>query len=133
MRQEPSGFSIKTWFASHLGKSVDLMNPASSNLLTSYRMVSRLSAVYLLSFCLINLYDGLMSNLCSITSLGIPSISDIFHAKTSRLSQRKVMSVNSYLGSRLSLIRSFLSGLIRSTTTPLSSMPMVPFSLLFAF
>jgi hypothetical protein len=36
--------------------------------------------------------------LCSITSLGIPGISNICHAKTSRFSQRKVMNVTSYLG-----------------------------------
>jgi hypothetical protein len=74
-----------------------------------------------------------MPNLCSIISLWIPNISDIFHAKTSILSQRKVMSVNSYLESRLSLIQSFLSGLLGSTATSLSSVVMVPFRLLFTF
>jgi hypothetical protein len=43
------------------------------------------------------------------------------------------MSVNCYLGSRLSLIRSFLSGLLGSTATCLSSISRVPFSLLSAF
>jgi hypothetical protein len=47
------------------------MNPASSNLLTFCQMVSCLPSVYLLSFCLIGLYDGSMPNLCSIISLGI--------------------------------------------------------------
>jgi hypothetical protein len=60
--------------------------------------------VYLLSFYLISLYDGPMSNLCSITSLGIPGISDIYHVKTSRFSQRKEMTTSSYLGSRPVLI-----------------------------
>jgi hypothetical protein len=120
-------------FLQELGLFTGLLNPASSNLLTSYRMVLHLSDVCLLSFCLIDLYDGSMPNLFSITSLGIPGISDIFHAKTSRLSQRKVMSANSYLGSRLSLIRSFLSGLLGSTATSLSSVSMVPFNLLSAF
>jgi hypothetical protein len=40
-------------------------------------MVSRLSGVYLLSFCLIGLNAESMPNLCSITSLGIPSKSDM--------------------------------------------------------
>jgi hypothetical protein len=43
------------------------------------------------------------------------------------------MSMNSYLGLRLLLIWSFLSGLLGSTTTSLSSVPMFPFILLFAF
>jgi hypothetical protein len=96
-------------------------------------MVSCLSGVYHLSFCLIGLYDGSISNLCSITSLGIPGIFDIFQEKTSTLPQRKVTSMNSYLGWRLSLIQSFLSGLLGSTKTSLSSIPMVSFSLLSAF
>jgi hypothetical protein len=96
-------------------------------------MVSRLLGVYFLSFCLTGLYDGSMHNLCSITSPGMPGISNIYHGKTSRLSQRKLMSVNSYLGSRLSLIRSFLSGLLGSNTTYLSSFSRVPFSLLSTF
>jgi hypothetical protein len=86
------------------------MNPASSNLFTSCRMVSRLSGVYLLSFSLTGLYDGSMPNLCSITFLGIPGIYDIWHAKTLRLSWRKMMSVSFYLGSRSVLIQSVLSG-----------------------
>jgi hypothetical protein len=60
------------------------MNPASSNLLTYSRMVSRLFGVYLLSLCLIGLNAGSMTNLCSITTLGITCISDICHANTSR-------------------------------------------------
>jgi hypothetical protein len=102
------------------------MNTTSSNLLTSCWMASHLSGVYLLSFCLIGLYDRSTPNFCSITSLEISGISDIFHAKTLKLSRRKVISVNSYLGSRLSLIRSFLSGFLGSTSTCLSSVCRVP-------
>jgi hypothetical protein len=86
-------------------------------------MVSHLSGVYLLSFCLTGLYDGSMPNLCSITSIGILGISDICHAKTLRLSQRKVTSVSSYLALRPMLIRTFLSGFLESTGTSLSSTP----------
>jgi hypothetical protein len=62
-------------------------------------MATHFFDVYLLSFYLIGLNNGSIPNLCSITSLGIPSISDIFHVTTSRFSQRKVMRVSSYLGS----------------------------------
>jgi hypothetical protein len=62
-----------------------------------------------------------MPNLCSITSLGISGISDICHLKRSRFSWRKVMSASSYLASSSMLIRSFLSGLLGSTGTFLSS------------
>jgi hypothetical protein len=52
-------------------------------------MASRLSGVYLLFFWLIGLNAGSISNLCSITSLGIPGIFDICHAKTSRFFSEK--------------------------------------------
>jgi hypothetical protein len=96
------------------------MNLASSNLLTSYLMVSHLSGVYLLSFCLIGLYAGSKSNLCSITSLGIPDISDIWHAKTSIFFWRKVTSASSYLASKFALTWSFLSKSLGSGRTSLS-------------
>jgi hypothetical protein len=102
------------------------MNPPSSNLLTSYQMVSRLCDVYLLSFCLTGLYDESISNLCSITSLGILGISNICHIKISRFSQRKVISMSSYLESRHVLTRNFFSGSLTSARTlqlPSSSDP----------
>jgi hypothetical protein len=52
---------------------------------------------------------GSIPNLCSITSLGIPGISDIFHVKISIFPQRKVMNVSSYLGLSFVLILSLLS------------------------
>jgi hypothetical protein len=100
-----------------------LTNPTASNLLTSCRMVSRLYGVYHLSLYLISLYDGSVSNLCSITSLWIPDISDICYAKTSRFSQRKVMSTSSYLANRPVLMRRFLSGSLGSADTSLSAAP----------
>jgi hypothetical protein len=84
-------------------------------------MVSHLSGVYPLSFCLISLYDGSMSNLCSITSVGISGIYDVCHTKASRFSWRKVMSMSSYLASRHVLTQSFLFGLLGLTGTSLSS------------
>jgi hypothetical protein len=71
--------------------------------------------------------------LYSITSPGILGISDIFYAKISILSRRKVTSTNSYLGSRFEMIWSFMSGLLGSTRTSLSSYGTVPFNLLSAF
>jgi hypothetical protein len=41
----------------------------------------------------------LMINLCSATSLGIPFMSESFHANTLRFTLRKSMSALSYLGS----------------------------------
>jgi hypothetical protein len=109
------------------------MNPASSNLLTSCQMTSCLSAVYLLSFCLISLNDGSILNLCSITSLEIPGISDIFYVKHLDFFRKKVTSMNSYLRSRFELIRSFLSGLLGSVRISLSSSTVIPFCLLSTF
>jgi hypothetical protein len=84
--------------------SKSTLNLASSSLLTSNRMTSRLSGVYLLSFCLIGLNVVSMLNLCSTTSLVIPGISEICHANTSRFDRRKVTSVSSYLASSSVLI-----------------------------
>jgi hypothetical protein len=74
-----------------------------------------LSGVYVLSFCFTSLIIGLIPNLCSITSIEILGISDVFQAKTSILSQRKVTSSSSYLSSSLLLIVSCLPGSLGST------------------
>jgi hypothetical protein len=58
-----------------------------------------------------------MSNLYSITSLGILTISNINHAKISRFSWRKVMSMSFYLGSRYVLTQNFFFGSLRSAGT----------------
>jgi hypothetical protein len=79
-----------------------------------------LSGVYLLSIYLISLYAGSMPNMCSITSIGILGISDIYHAKTLRLSQRKVTSADSYLVSRFTLTWTLLSRSLVSDRTSLS-------------
>jgi hypothetical protein len=49
---------------------------------------------------------GLMFNLCLATSLGIPFMSEGFHANTSRFALRKSTSALSYLGSSVVPIRS---------------------------
>jgi hypothetical protein len=134
MRQDRSSFSTRTGFASLLGYSTSLMNPTSCNLLTSCHMTLCLSGVYLLSFFLIGLNNESILNLCSITSLGILGISDIFHVKTSRFSQRKVTSVSSYLGLSFELILSFLFASLRlARTSLLSSSIVVPFSCCLPF
>jgi hypothetical protein len=84
-------------------------------------MVSHISDVYLISFCLTGLYDGSMPKLCSITPLGIPDIFDICHAKTSRFFWRKVMNVSSYLGSRHVLTQNFFSRSLKLVGTSLST------------
>jgi hypothetical protein len=49
---------------------------------------------------------GLMFNLCSATSLGIPFMSEGFHANTSRFALRRSTSELSYLGSSVVPMRS---------------------------
>jgi hypothetical protein len=62
----------------------------------------------------------LMFNLCSATSLGIPFMSEGFHANTSRFTLRKSTSALSYLGSSVVLIQSVRPS--SETTTSLTSL-----------
>jgi hypothetical protein len=56
--------------------------------------------------CFISFNPGLMFSLCSATSLGIPFMSEGFHANTSRFALGKSTSALSYLGSSVVPIRS---------------------------
>jgi hypothetical protein len=56
--------------------------------------------------CFTGFDPGLIFSLCSATSLGIPFMSEGFHANTSRFALRKSTSALSYLGSSVILIRS---------------------------
>jgi hypothetical protein len=49
--------------------------------------------------CFTGFDPSLMFNLCSTTSLGVPFMSEGFHANTSRFALRKSTSALSYLGS----------------------------------
>jgi hypothetical protein len=70
--------------------------------------------------CFTGFDPGLMFNLCSATSLGIPFMSEGFHANTSRFALRKSTSALSYLGLSDVLIRSVQ--LSTETTTSLTSL-----------
>jgi hypothetical protein len=61
--------------------------------------------------CFASFNPDLMFSLCSATSLGIPFMSDGFHANTSRFALRKSTSALSYLGSSAVPIRSVRSSL----------------------
>jgi hypothetical protein len=55
--------------------------------------------------CFTDFDPGLMFSLCSATCLGIPFMSEGFHANTSRFALRKSTSALSYLGSSAIPIR----------------------------
>jgi hypothetical protein len=76
------------------------MKPASSSFRTSFLMKSCCSTDCLRGFWLTGLASGLIFRQCSITSLGIPGISDGFHANTSAFAWRKATSASSYFSSK---------------------------------
>ena len=76
------------------------MNPAASSFANSFLMASRLSGEKHHSRCFFGVALGSTIKACSINSLGTPSISAGFHANTSRLALRKLMSSSSYLSSK---------------------------------
>jgi hypothetical protein len=56
--------------------------------------------------CCFTVFDpNLMFSLCSATSLGIPFMSEGFHANTSRFALRKSTSALSYLGSSVLTVK----------------------------
>ena len=73
------------------------MNPAASNMASSFLMASLFSAENLHSRCFLRVEVGLTFKECSINSLGTPSISASFQSNTSRLALRKLTTVLSYL------------------------------------
>ena len=103
-------FSTKTRFASQSGLSIYLMNPAAMSLVISFLIAAFLSGANLHSFCLMGLDPLLTLIICSANFLGTPGMSTGFQAKISLLSQRKLVSASSYLGSRFALIIAVFSG-----------------------
>jgi hypothetical protein len=67
-------------------------------------MASRLSSAKRQRCCHFGVALGSMLSECSIRYLGTPGMSAGFHAKMSRLAQRKLMSASSYFGSRPALM-----------------------------
>ena len=73
------------------------MNPAASSFANSFLMASRLSGEKRRNCCFFGVALGLTFKACSINSLDTPGIFAGFHANTSRLALRKLMSSSSYL------------------------------------
>jgi hypothetical protein len=70
--------------------------------------------------CFTGFDPDLIFNMCSATSLGIPFMSEGFHANTSRFGLRKSTSALSYLGSSVVPIRSVWP--LSETDTSLTSL-----------
>ena len=109
-----------TGLASHFGYCTSRMKCASRSLSISGRSASFRSAVNRCVFCFTGHVSSRTDNLCSITSLGTPGISDGLHEKTSMFARRKVMSVSPYLGSNATRIWTDLVGSVLSRLTVLS-------------
>ena len=73
------------------------MNPAASNLASSFLMTSLFSTENVHSRCFFGVAVGLTFRECSINSFGTPGISADFQANTSWLALRKLTSAFSYL------------------------------------
>src|SRR3990170_7410752 len=100
----PFAFRTTTGLASHVGWSTPLTRPAASNFLISSAINSWRSTACFLTFCLTGRAWEQTARWCSITFLGTPGMSDGCHANTSTFARRKVMSVLSYLLSRVELM-----------------------------
>src|SRR3989337_4604051 len=100
----PFALRTTTGLANHVGCSTPLTNPAASNFLISSATNSCRSKACFLTFCLTGRAWGQTARWCSITSLGMPGMSDACHANTSTFARRKVMSALSYLPSRVELM-----------------------------
>ena len=72
------------------------MNPAANSFAISSPMALRFLLLKRRRRCFIGLEPGLIFKACSVTSLGMPGMSEGFHAKMSLLARRKPMSTLSY-------------------------------------
>ena len=97
------------------------MKPAARSLAISSPMALRPSSSKQHRRCLVGFEPRTRHNACSATSLGMPSMSDGFHVKTSQLAHRKLVSSLSYLAGSLVSIRIILVGSAGSIPTALVS------------
>jgi len=96
------------------------MNPAANSFAISSPMALRFSSSKRRRRCFTSLESGWIFKACSATSLGMPGISEGFHAKMSLLSRRKSTSALSYSEESEVPIRTLLaSELLGSTWTSL--------------
>src|SRR3954469_12309139 len=98
--QDLSFFGTIIGFANHSEWKISLMNPAANSLATSCLIDFLFSEEKRLRDSFTGLDFGSTRNLCSANSLGTPGISNGFHATISQFPRRKLMSSNSYLGSK---------------------------------
>ena len=116
----PAFFRTRTGFANHSGWYTSLMNPAASSLAISSPMALRFSSSKRRRRCFTGLEPGRIWRVCSATSLGMPGISEGFHAKMSLLARRKSTSALSYAEESAVPMRTVLpSELLGSTRTSL--------------
>ena len=92
------------------------MKPDAKSLAISSPMSLRFSSLKRCKRYLTGLEPGLIFKACSVTSLRILGMSEGFHAKMSRLAQRKSTSVPSYLGERAVPMRTVLSMKLSAST-----------------
>src|SRR3954469_17591605 len=81
-----------------------MMKPAARSLATSSPIALRLSSLNRQRNCFTGLYLGSTLRVCLASCLGIPGMSEGFHAKMSRFSRMNSMSALSYFGSKLALM-----------------------------
>ena len=98
------------------------MNPAADSFAISSPMALRFSSSKRRRCCFIGLETGWIFKVCSATSLGMPGISEGFHAKMSLLPRRKSTSALSYSEESVVLMRtilpSVLPGSMRTSLEP---------------
>ena len=98
------------------------MNPATKSFVISSPMALRYSSSMRCRRYFIGLEPSLIFKVCLVTSLGMPGMSEGFHAKMSRLAWRKSTSVLSYMEESVLPMRttlpSELLGSMRTSLTP---------------
>jgi hypothetical protein len=110
MRHSFESFYTNIGLASQSGCKISWINLAAKNFMISFLMAAYLSAEKHSNHCLIGLEPSFKSIMCSANFLGTPSMSVGFQAKISLLSQRKLVSRNSYSLGRWELMVAILEG-----------------------
>ena len=97
------------------------MNPATNNLEIYSPITLRLSSLKRRRRCFTGLEPGVMFRACSATSLGMPGMSEGFHANMSIFARRKSTSALSYLGVRdVPTLATLALSLLGSSSTSLA-------------
>jgi hypothetical protein len=105
----PPFFFTSTGLANHSRWNTSLMNLAAIGLWTSSSMALCFSSSKRRRCCFTGRAPAQMSSECSVTSLGMPGMSEGLHTKISAFARRKSTSTASYLGSSSEPILTFLS------------------------